>query len=117
MAKNLQEFVVDKVCHYLDQQNNEMKKLQDQLKKTKELLQAYIDPTDHTKCHDSDCEALYVIDNRYSDIYLGCSDMKYCDRCNKMFCDLHIDVHKDDCVCIYEWQTCCACVEEEDEWN
>jgi hypothetical protein len=123
MAKNLQEFVVEKVCHHLDQQNNEMKQLQDELKKSKEFLQAYIDatnmssyPISHTKCHNFICESLCISDNRDSNIYLGCSVMNCCDRCSEMFCDLHLDAHKDDCVCEHEWQTCCAC-EEEDEWN
>lgn len=119
MSKNINEFVVDKVCHYIEQQNEEMHQLRKKLKKTEDLLEAYIDATNlsaypigHTKCNENNCEALYVSDNRDSDIYLGCNKMKYCNKCNNMFCDLHHYDHTTTCVCEYEWEHCCGCFDE-----
>ena len=121
MAKNINEFVVDKVCTYLQKRDEELSQVRKKLEETKQLFQAYIEATDrqaypigHTFCKHIGCKAIYVSDNRDSDIYLNCTIMRSCHACNEMYCDLHYEDHITICTCQYEWQECCGCFEQND---
>lgn len=116
MAKNLQEFVVGKVCEHLDRQNCEIKKLKAKL----ELLEFQIQKAgfneDNCKCFVSGCDAEYISHDLHDDIYIRCTKMIMCKKCNEHFCDMHYDEHIEVCVCMHHWQICCACISEEEDY-
>jgi hypothetical protein len=122
MAKNINEFVVDKVCFYLQQRDEKLTQVRKKLKQTERLLNAYIVAIDmheysieHTFCKHADCNAIYVSDNSDNtdrSVCLNCISMRWCKSCNEMYCDLHHEDHTTTCTCDYEWQECCGCFKQ-----